>query len=144
MKRSEWVKRGWFPAEIDNMIKDAALENSAMQDSIHNFDFSNIPEFSNQMRPPSSSEMIKRAARRVNPSDSDPGEHNINVLRKSCIEMQFPEHDHKAAMESYVTKGSAEQEGILYTRARNHIRFGFQLVQNIKNALYYEFKIKLR
>ena len=58
--------------------------------------------------------------------------------------MQFPEHSHKAAMESYVTNGSAEPKGILYTRARNQIRFGFKLIQNITNALYFEFKIKLR
>ena len=137
MRRSEFVKRGWFPAEIDEMIKDAALENSAMQDSIHNYGFSNIPELPNQFRAPPT-------VRRVDPPNSGCGEHNLNALRGSCIEMQFPEHDHKAAMESYVTKGTAEPEGILYTRARNHIRFGFQLIQNIKNALYYEFKIKLR
>lgn len=137
MRRSECVKRGWLPAEIDDMIKDAALENSAMQDSIHNYDFSNIPELPNQFRAPST-------VRRVDPPNSGYGEHNLNAFRGSCIEMQFPEHDHKAAMESYVTKGTAEPEGILYTRARNHIRFGFQLIQNIKNALYYEFKIKLR
>ena len=137
MRRSEFVKRGWFPAEIDEMIKDAALENSAMQDSIHNYGFSNIPELPNQFRAPPT-------VRRVDPPNSGCGEHNLNALRGSCIEIQFPEHDHKAAMESYVTKGTAEPEGILYTRARNHIRFGFQLIQNIKNALYYEFKIKLR
>ena len=137
MRRSEFVKRGWFPAEIDEMIKDAALENSAMQDSIHNYGFSNIPELPNQFRAPPT-------VRRVDPPNSGCGEHNLNALSGSCIEMQFPEHDHKAAMESYVTKGTSEQEGILYTRARNNIRFGFQLIQNIKNALYYEFKIKLR
>ena len=137
MRRSEFVKRGWFPAEIDEMIKDAALENSAMQDSIHNYGFSNIPELPNQFRAPST-------VRRVVSPDSGCGENNLNALRGSCIEIQFPEHDHKAAMESYITKGTAEPEGVLYTRARNHIRFGFQLIQNIKNALYYEFKIKLR
>ena len=95
MRRSEFVKRGWFPAEIDEMIKDAALENSAMQDSIHNYGFSNIPELPNQFRAPST-------VRRVDSPNTSCGEHNLNTLRGSCIEMQFPEHDHKAAMESYI------------------------------------------
>ena len=137
MRRSDCVKRGWLPAEIDDMIKDAALENNSMQDSIHNFDFSNIPELPNQTVFPST-------IRRIDPPDTGCTDQPLIALSKSCIEMQFPEHDHKAAMESYITKGTSEPEGILYTRARNNIRFGFQLIQNIKNTLYYEFKIKLR
>ena len=61
------------------------------------------------------------------------------------IQIQFPKHEHKAAIESYVTKGTAcHPKGILYTRARNSIRFGFRQTQLNPEAKYFEFKLKLR
>ena len=62
----------------------------------------------------------------------------------NSVTIQFPAHDHKAAIESYVTKGTDESKGILYTRARTMIRFGFELMHLHEEALFYEFKLKLR